>query len=312
MEIAIGLDLGGTKTEAVALGPDGQELARLRHPTPVSQGARAIVHLLVDLRNQVARLASTRLGGAPIRLVTIGLGTPGSLSPVTGRLRNSNTQCLNGIDLAEEVSRAMGQSVVIENDANCFALAEALQGAGRGYAVVFGVILGTGCGGGIVLGQRLHAGRSRLAGEWGHTQSDPYGLACWCGQRGCLETLVSGGGLKQAFLTQTGLSWSAEEILYEPKHAVAIALQTRFYVALAQAIAELTAVLDPDVVVLGGGLSNFPGLIDRIKPLVASRVFGREWQPNIVLHGLGDSAGVIGAAWLGRHAGNTANATEML
>jgi len=310
VEIAIGLDLGGTKTEAVALGPDGQELVRLRQPTPVRQGAQAIVRLLAELRDQVVRLASTQLGGAPIRSATIGLGTPGSLSPLTGRLRNSNTQCLNGVDLTEEVSRAMGQAVVIENDANCFALAEALQGAGRGYAVVFGVILGTGCGGGVVLGQRLHAGRSRLAGEWGHTQSDPYGVTCWCGQRGCLETLVSGGGLQQAFLAQTGLSWSAEKILDEPKHAVAIALQTRFYAALSQAIADLTAVLDPDVVVLGGGLSNFPGLIDRITPQVASRVFGREWQPNIVLHGLGDSAGVIGAAWLGHHAGKAA--TERL
>jgi fructokinase len=232
---------------------------------------------------------------------TMGLGTPGSLSPWTQRLRNSNTLCLNGLLLAQELSQALGQSVAIENDANCFALAEALQGAGRGQNIVFGVIIGTGCGGGLVLEGKLHTGQNRLAGEWGHTQIDPAGPACWCGQKGCLEVFVSGGGVQQAFFARTGLDWSAQKILDEAQtHDEAQSLRSLFFASLGRGLANLYAVLDPDIVVLGGGLSNLPGLRARLEKEVSERIFGRELQSGIALNALGDSAGVIGAAWLGR------------
>lgn len=307
LDLAIGFDLGGTKTEAVAITASGQEVARLRELTPATQGAVAIVRTLVRLRDAVLAQSVASLGSKAVDAVHIGLGTPGSISPITGLLRNSNTLCLNGLDLVAEVTQAMGQSVVVENDANCFALAEALSGAGRGFNVVFGVILGTGCGGGIVINRRLHAGRNRLAGEWGHIAQDPQDPQCWCGQRGCLETLVSGGGLQQAYFEQTSVSRAAEEILLDPQDPVARSLQARFYRSLGQGLANVAALLDPDVVVLGGGVSNLPGLCDRLTAEVQSRVFGREWRPNIVLHALGDSAGVLGAAWLALTANKATN-----
>lgn len=307
LDLAIGFDLGGTKTEAVAITASGHEVARLRERTPAAEGAVAIIRTLVRLRDAVLAQSLAHLGNGAVDAVHIGLGTPGSISPVTGLLRNSNTLCLNGLDLVAEVSQAMGQSVVVENDANCFALAEALRGAGRGFDLVFGVILGTGCGGGIVIKRRLHTGRNRLAGEWGHIALDPKGPLCWCGQRGCLETLVSGGALQQAFFDQTAVQQTAQEILSDTKHPVARDLQDRFYKSLGQALANLAALLDPDVVVLGGGVSNLPGLCDRLKAEVESRVFGREWCPNIVAHALGDSAGVLGAAWLALGARNASS-----
>lgn len=298
-DIALGFDLGGTKTEAIALAPDGQVLCRIRQPTPVREGAEAILRGIVQLRDRVVEALRAQ-GFDPAR-ATMGLGTPGSLSPWTQRLRNSNTLCLNGLLLAQELSQALGQSVAIENDANCFALAEALQGAGRGHSMVFGVIIGTGCGGGLVLGGQLHTGQNRLAGEWGHTQIDSAGPACWCGQRGCLEMFASGGGLQQAFFARTGLDWSAQKILDAAQtHDEAQRLRSLFFASLGQGLANLYGVIDPDVVVLGGGLSNLPGLRERLEEEVSSRVFGREWRPSISLNSLGDSAGVIGAAWLGR------------
>ena len=298
-DIALGFDLGGTKTEAVALAPDGQVLCRLRQPTPVSGGAEAILRGIVQLRDRV--VDAVRAQGFDPARATMGLGTPGSLSPWTQRLRNSNTLCLNGLLLAQELSQALGQSVAIENDANCFALAEALQGAGRGQNIVFGVIIGTGCGGGLVLEGKLHTGQNRLAGEWGHTQIDPAGPACWCGQKGCLEVFVSGGGVQQAFFARTGLDWSAQKILDEAQtHDEAQSLRSLFFASLGRGLANLYAVLDPDIVVLGGGLSNLPGLRARLEKEVSERIFGRELQPGIALNALGDSAGVIGAAWLGR------------
>ena len=299
VDIALGFDLGGTKTEAVALAPDGAVLCRLRQPTPAQGGAEAILRGIVQLRDRV--LDAVRAQGFDPARITMGLGTPGSLSPWTQRLRNSNTLCLNGLLLGQELLQALGQPVAIENDANCFALAEALQGAGRGQNIVFGVIIGTGCGGGIVLGGQLHPGRNRLAGEWGHTQIDPTGPACWCGQQGCLEVFVSGGGLQQAFYARTGLDWSAQKILDDAQtHDEAQRLRLLFYASLGRGLANLYGVLDPDVVVLGGGLSNLSGLRERLEKEVSARIFGREWQPSISLNHLGDSAGVIGAAWLGR------------
>jgi fructokinase len=324
--LKLGFDLGGTKTEAVMLSESGEVLARKRQPTPVADGAQAIVESLVRLRDDLLR----SLGSVP-GSYTIGLGTPGSLSPSTQKLRNSNTQCLNGLPFQAMVDEALGQAVAIENDANCFAVAEALAGAGQGYDCVFGVIMGTGCGGGFVMNGRLRSGPNRLAGEWGHVSVDPNGPACWCGQNGCLETYISGSGLEATFrehlarkdangsktyqaplLSADGpsgrsLNLSAQEILqaYETKQTelpywpALREVTEEFLEKFGRGLAQVCAVIDPDVIILGGGLSNSPLLYKYGAERLKRYAFGGELTTPIVKNRLGDSAGVIGAAWLG-------------
>ena len=300
--LKLGFDLGGTKTEAVLLSESGEVLARKRQPTPVADGAQAIVESLVRLRDDLLR----SLGSVP-GSYTIGLGTPGSLSPSTQRLRNSNTQCLNGLPFQAMVEEALGQAVAIENDANCFALAEALAGAGQGYDCVFGVIMGTGCGGGFVMNGRLRSGPNRLSGEWGHVSVDPNGPVCWCGQKGCLETYISGSGLEAMLRGRLTIRLSAQEILlaYEAQrtdfpHWPALSEVTEAFLEMfGRGLAQVCAVIDPDVVVLGGGLSNSPLLYKHGPERLNRYAFGGELTTPIVRNRLGDSAGVIGAAWLG-------------
>ncbi|MEK9813002.1 MAG: ROK family protein [Bordetella sp.] len=307
--LKLGFDLGGTKTEAVLLSESGEVLTRQRQPTPVADGAQAIVDSLARLRNDLLR----SLGSAPSSC-TIGLGTPGSLSPSTQKLRNSNTQCLNGLPLQAMVEEALGQAVAIENDANCFALAEALAGAGQGYDCVFGVIMGTGCGGGFVINGQLRSGPNRLAGEWGHVAVDPNGPACWCGQKGCLETYISGSGLEAMFRERFAvrdaarpLNLSAQEILqaYEaqrtdlPYWPTLGEVTDEFLEMFGRGLAQVCAVIDPDVIVLGGGLSNSLLLYKHGPERLRRYAFGGGLSTPIVKNGLGDSAGVIGAAWLG-------------
>jgi fructokinase len=322
----LGFDLGGTKTEAVLLSESGEVLARHRQPTPVADGAQAIVESLVRLRDDLVHSAGVAPGS-----FTIGLGTPGSLSPSTQRLRNSNTQCLNGLPFQAMVEEALGQAVAIENDANCFALAEALAGAGQGYDCVFGVIMGTGCGGGFVMNGRLRSGPNRLAGEWGHVSVDPNGPVCWCGQKGCLETYISGSGLEALYRERLAFkdaavgrtreppllsaggpappppNLSAQEILqaYEaqrtdlPYWPTLSEVAEEFLEMFGRGLAQVCAVIDPDVVVLGGGLSNSPLLYKHGPERLKRYAFGGELTTPIVKNTLGDSAGVIGAAWLG-------------
>ena len=324
--LKLGFDLGGTKTEAVLLSEGGEVLARHRQPTPVADGAQAIVESLVRLRDDLLRSAGVAPGS-----FTIGLGTPGSLSPSTQKLRNSNTQCLNGLPFQAMVEQALGQTVAIENDANCFALAEALTGAGQGYDCVFGVIMGTGCGGGFVFNGRLRAGPNRLTGEWGHVSVDPNGPACWCGQRGCIETYISGSGLEALYrerlasqdavvgrtrerllLSAVGPAppppnLSAQEILqaYEtqqtdlPYWPTLCEVTEEFLEMFGRGLAQVCAVIDPNVIVLGGGLSNSPLLYKHGSERLKRYAFGGELTTPIVKNKLGDSAGVIGAAWLG-------------
>jgi fructokinase len=194
--LRLGIDLGGTKTEAVILNAAGEILARERRPTPQAEGYHAILDnirtLVTDLERQV---------NAPC---TVGIGTPGAISAKTGCLKNSNTVCLNGRPIKQDLERLLARAVRLANDANCFALSEALDGAGAGYGVVFGVILGTGVGGGIVLHGKLHEGPQHIAGEWGHNVLDPAGPPCYCGKRGCVETFLSGPGLLHDYRASGG------------------------------------------------------------------------------------------------------------
>jgi fructokinase len=292
--LKFGIDLGGTKTEGAILDGDGRERFRERIATdPSTYGA-----VLAGVERVYRRMCAD-VRDAPH---TLGIGTPGAISKRTGLLKNSNTACLNGMPVVRDLRARLGREFAIENDANCFALAEALQGAGRGKRVVFGVIMGTGCGGGIVVGGQVLSGLQSIAGEWGHTSIDPNGPKCYCGNRGCVETYISGSGLERRYADATGRSLAAEAIVAgwragDPPCAAAL---DEFFAHFGRALANLIAVLDPDVVVLGGGLSNIDELYTRGVAEVAKRVFSDSLETPIVRHELGDSAGVIGAALVGR------------
>jgi fructokinase len=291
--LKFGIDLGGTKIEGVVLDADGRERFRERVPTDQS----SYDALLGGIERLYRRMADAT-GGAPHAL---GVGTPGAISRRTGLLKNSNTVCLNGMPVDRDLRTRLGRELAIENDANCFALAEALHGAGGGKRVVFGVILGTGCGGGIVVDGRVHRGLQAIGGEWGHMVIDPRGPLCYCGQRGCVETFISGSGLEKRHAEHTGERNSAQEIVaaWRRGEARATATMDDYFAHFGQSLANVIAVLDPDVVVLGGGLSNVDELYVRGVEEVAKRVFSDSLETPIVRHALGDSAGAIGAALIG-------------
>jgi fructokinase len=288
----IGIDLGGTKIEGVVLDERLQPRLRERIPTERERGYEHII-------GRVARLTA-RLRRAAPECRRIGIGTPGSISARNGKLKNSNTTCLNGRALREDLEACLGLPVVLENDANCFALAEARVGSGQGYAMVFGVILGTGVGGGIVHEGRLWSGPQHIAGEWGHHGIDPAGPACYCGQRGCVEAMLSGPALERSYLDAGGDVATAKEIAVRAARGevCAGAVVERYLDRFGRALANVIAILDPDVVVLGGGLSNLEALYTRGRDAVARYVFNDELRTPIVRNRLGDSAGVIGAALL--------------
>jgi fructokinase len=291
--LRFGIDLGGTKTEGVVLDAEGHARFRER----VATDSSSYDAVLAGVQALYRRMAAAA-GDAPH---TLGIGTPGAVSARTGLLKNSNTVCLNGMPVARDLRARLGRDFAIENDANCFALAEALHGAGRGKRVVFGVILGTGCGGGIVIDGRVHRGLQSIAGEWGHTVIDPSGPSCYCGQRGCVETFISGSGLEARYADAFADRRSTSEIVAAFRAGDARATQTMngFFERFGLALANLIAVLDPDIVVLGGGLSNVDELYTRGVGQVARRVFSDSLETPIVRHALGDSAGVIGAALVG-------------
>jgi fructokinase len=288
---AIGVDLGGTKIEGIVLAPDGTEVKRVRIATERERGYERIL-------DRVGKVVDALRPHAP-GATTIGIGTPGSLSR-RGLLKNSNTTCLNGRPLADDLARRLGCRIVLENDANCFALAEATSGAGRGHRCVFGVILGTGVGGGIVLDDRVWSGPQHVAGEWGHHKIDPGGPPCYCGQRGCVETLLSGPAIAAAYAAAGGRIADAEAVVQRADQGDAIAARVvdEWLGWFGRALANVINILDPDVVVLGGGLSNVFALYDRGRAAVARHVFNDECTTPIVRNALGDSAGVIGAARL--------------
>jgi fructokinase len=290
----IGMDLGGTKIEGIVLDGQGRELFRKRIGTEQESGYRHILNRIKELHGELA----AQIQNQPH---TLGLGAPGAVSPRTGLVKNSNTLCLVGQPMKTDLENLLGRKIEIQNDANCFAMAEALHGAGRGKKLVFGVIMGTGCGGGIVHHGEVIAGPQGIAGEWGHMSIDPNGPACYCGQRGCVETLISGGGLEARYAEKFGIKKSLREIekdFYagEPK---AVEFMKIFFRNFGRAIANLIAVLDPDIIVVGGGVSKFDALYTEGVAQVAKFIFSDSLETPIVKNQLGDSAGVIGAALIG-------------
>ena len=290
----IGIDLGGTKIEGVVLDAGGKELIRKRISTEREHGYR---HILQRLKAMHDELAAT-VAGEP---TTFGIGTPGALSPRTGLLKNSNTVCMNGQPVKADLEKLIGRKIEIQNDANCFAMAEALLGAGRGKNLVFAVIMGTGCGGGIVYKGEVFTGPQAIAGEWGHMSIDPRGPLCYCGKNGCVETFISGGGLEKRYVEKFGVHRPLKEVVhaYEQGEPVATAFMQEFFDRFGRALANLIDILDPDLVVLGGGVSNVPALYTEGVAAVQKYVFTDELLTPIVKHKLGDSAGVLGAALVG-------------
>ncbi|HEY8077672.1 MAG TPA: ROK family protein, partial [Labilithrix sp.] len=290
MGLALGVDLGGTKTEAVVVRLGGESpdvVARARIATDREKGYEHIVSATAALVREVANRAGETT------LPPVGAGMPGSTTR-TGLVKNSNTTCLNGKPFREDLARAIGASVAFANDANCFALAEATWGAARGARVAFGVILGTGVGGGVVLNGRAWDGAMGIAGEWGHVVLDPDGgPPCYCGRRGCVETYLSGPAIEAEYARRAGAKKTLAEIA-TAGDAVARALLAERMDLFGRALATVIDVLDPDVVVLGGGVSNLAALYDEGVRAVARWVFSDELATRIVKHALGDSAGVLG------------------
>jgi fructokinase len=288
----LGVDLGGTKIEAVVLDDEQRQVARRRVATERERGYDHVVGAVADL---VAELRAHVPGCR-----RIGVGTPGSSSARDGTQKNSNTTCLNGRPLHADLERRTGLEVVLENDANCFALAEARAGAGRGARLVFGVILGTGVGAGIVVDGRLWSGPQHIAGEWGHHRIADDGPPCYCGARGCVETFLSGPALARAYREAGGDACDAAATAARAAagESRAAAVLVRYVERVGRALANVINILDPDVVVLGGGLSNLDVLYGPGVDAVRAAVFNDELRTRIVRNALGDSAGVLGAALL--------------
>ncbi|TWA60698.1 fructokinase [Azospirillum brasilense] len=298
--VRIGIDLGGTKTEGIALGALGEERARFRVPTPRGD-YDATVRTIADL---VARLESaTGSAGA-----TVGIGIPGAVSPATGLVKNANSTWLIGKPFDRDLADALRRPVRVENDANCLAVSEAADGAGAGCGVVFAAILGTGCGAGIVVDGRPLGGRNAIGGEWGHnplpwpTDDERPGPTCYCGKSGCLETFVSGPAVAADHRRVTGADLTVEAIAAQAERGDAAARATfgRLVDRLGRGLAGIVNVLDPDVVVLGGGLSNLEFLYTALPPAIARWAFTDSLDTPVRRAVHGDSSGVRGAAWLWR------------
>jgi predicted NBD/HSP70 family sugar kinase len=298
----IGVDVGGTKTEVIALDAEGVERLRRREPTPRND-YEAILALVARLVVETERACDVAAGTA-----SIGIGTPGSSSKATGLLRGSNSVCLNGMPVRRDLETRLGRSIAMANDANCFALSEATDGAGRGAAVVFGVMLGTGVGGGIVVNGRLIEGRNSIGGEGGHNplpwlnDDERPGAACFCGQRGCIETWLSGPGMARDHRDRHGVETTAHDIVARAAEHDAACESTlsRYEERLARALSHVINLNDPDVIVLGGGLSNVDRWYKSVPRLWTRWIFSDRVDTALVRHAHGDSSGVRGAAWLAR------------
>ena len=293
----IGVDLGGTKIEIAALDDSGAIRLRRRIATPPGDYPATIESIAV-----LVEAAEAELG----ERASVGIAMPGALSLATGRVKNANSTCLNGRPLREDLQRRLGRDVRLANDANCFALSEAVDGAARGAGMVFGVILGTGVGGGIVIDRRVVTGANAIAGEWGHNPlplpgaSDLPLRACYCGRAGCIETYLSGPGMAADHAKVTGERRDASAIVEGGSKGDAGCAATlgRYEARLARALAGVINVLDPDVIVLGGGLSNIERLYANVPRLWGAHVFSDQVRTRLVPPMHGDSSGVRGAAWL--------------
>lgn len=296
----IGIDLGGTKTEVIALGDDGEQRFRHRVPTPRDDYPQTIETIA-----GLVELAEKETGERG----TVGVGIPGTLSPYTGVVKNANSTWLNGQALDKDLSARLSREVRLANDANCFAVSEAVDGAAKGAQTVFAVIIGTGCGSGIALGGMSHIGANGNAGEWGHNplpwvDEDELRyreeVPCYCGKQGCIETFISGTGFATDYHRLSGQPLKGSEIirLVEAQDALAELALSRYEMRLAKSLAHIVNILDPDVIVLGGGMSNVDRLYKTVPPLMKHWVFGGECETPVRKAVHGDSSGVRGAAWL--------------
>ena len=298
MTARIGVDLGGSKIEGVALDPTGAELARVRVATPAGD-YDAILAAIVDLVAVVAESA----GDAH---ESIGIGTPGAVSPTTGLMKNSNSTVLNGRAFDRDLAAALKRPLVMRNDADCFALSEAVDGAGAGAEVVFGVILGTGVGGGLVVGGTVRTGPNRIGGEWGHnplpwpSDDERPGPDCYCGKQGCIEQWLSGISFAADHLRRSGEARDATDVVAAARGGDRSARRSldRYVDRLARSLASIIDVVDPDVIVLGGGMSNVREMYDEVPAAWSSYVFGGEVLTSLRSNVHGDSSGVRGAAML--------------
>ncbi len=296
-DIRIGVDMGGTKIEAAALSATGEILERTRVPTP--QGdyeatVRAIRDLVLSLESQLNQQGS------------VGVGIPGTISPATGLVKNANSTWLIGRPLDKDLSAALDRPVLLANDANCFAMSEAVDGAGQAHYVVFAVIAGTGVGGGLAIGWRVLPGPNGIAGEWGHNplpwpKADELpGPSCYCGQQSCIETWLSGPGLERDFERNAGRWATAEDIveLASDGQPDAKAALDRYFDRMARALATVINMVDPGIIVLGGGMSNISEIYSEVPLRLGAHVFSDQVDTPVVKNRHGDSSGVRGAAWL--------------
>ena len=286
----IGIDLGGTKTEGVLVDEQFQVIERKRVPTNQNNGYESILNIIKDLISDLKEKNNEK--------TSIGVCTPGALSKESGLIKNSNTQCLIGKDLKNDLEKILEQEISIENDANCFALAEARLGAAKNHDTVFGVIMGTGVGGGLVIDGKIHTGRTNIAGEWGHHCIKPNGNECYCGRKGCVETYISGPALEKKWNQLTNQNTSVPDIIKNSQENAYKTWKNEFLENFGLSLANVIDIIDPDAIVLGGGLSNIPFLYDEGKDLVYQNVFSDTVDTPILQNQLGDSAGVFGACIL--------------
>lgn len=306
MGIRLGIDLGGTKTELIALGNDGEEIFRRRVPTPTGDYAATVKTIIALVQDAESTLADHTAGTAP----TIGIGIPGTVSPATGLIKNANSTCLIGQPLHRDIEAGLGRPVRLANDADCFTLSEATDGSGRGFAVVFGVILGTGVGGGLSIERKTVSGPNAITGEWGHNSlpwpdtslGEVPGPKCYCGRTGCVETFLSGPGLcRDASPEGEPTKFRGADEVIEAAGTGDQAAQSaldRYVIRLGKALASVINVIDPDVIVLGGGLSNIQRLYEAVPNIWGEYIFSDTVATQLQPPTHGDSSGVRGAAWL--------------
>ena len=287
----LGIDLGGTKIEAILINEQFQVIKRERVPTKREEGYKAIL-------SRIVKLAKSIIKNDPNLEGPIGICTPGTIESKTGLLKNSNTICLIGKPIQKDMEIELGIPVVMENDANCFALAEATIGAAKKYNVVFGVILGTGCGGGITMLKNIHRGANRIAGEWGHHCLVPDGRKCYCGNRGCAEAYISGTALEKEWFELTGEKSRVTDIIDSGIYKKHPEWKDNFLRNFGRGLANVIDILDPHAIVIGGGLSRIDFLYTEGKESVYKETFSKIVRTPILKNKLGDSAGVFGAAML--------------
>ena len=293
MKNKLGIDLGGTKIEAIIIDDQFQVIDRKRTPTLRDEGYDAIIKRIIDLSKEMIGIGD--ISGP------IGICTPGTIEATTGLLKNSNTVCLIGKPIQQDMENALGIPVLMENDANCFALAESTIGAAKKYDVVFGVILGTGCGAGIVMNKKVHRGANGIAGEWGHHTLYPDGRGCYCGNKGCTESYISGTALESEWKELTGKFSTVTDIIDNKMYEAHPEWKENFMMNFGRALSNVIDILDPDAIVLGGGLSKVDLLYTEGMQAAYKESFSEIVRTPILKNKLGDSGGVFGAAMIVDH-----------